>query len=163
MGFREGVARSTLAEANETHDWRIYADFAQVLIGIARPLYAHDPISVDLDQSLYALNFDRGLVLSKLCPREQREAEIDCGEDAHLAGSAWQNSTFVRINDGTMHDVNILDEILPEAGAFNVLLQWSLFARGGQEHWRELRSHGDSDGYRIGQGVSGFNAARQLR
>ncbi len=52
MGFRGRVARSTLADANEAHDWRIYADFAQVLIGIARPLYAHDPIGVDLDQSL---------------------------------------------------------------------------------------------------------------
>src|SRR5260370_10325105 len=55
MGFRGRVARSTLADANESHDWRIYADFAQVLIGIARPLYAHDPIGVDLHQSLYAL------------------------------------------------------------------------------------------------------------
>ena len=56
MGFRSRVARSTLAEANESRDWRIYADFAQVLIGIARPLYARDPIGVDLDQSLYALD-----------------------------------------------------------------------------------------------------------
>jgi hypothetical protein len=56
MGFRGRVARSTLADANETHDWRIYADFAQVLIGIARPLYVDDPIGVDLDQSLYALD-----------------------------------------------------------------------------------------------------------
>ena len=56
MGFRGRVARSTLADANDTHDWRIYADFAQVLIGIARPLYASDPIGVELDQSLYALD-----------------------------------------------------------------------------------------------------------
>ncbi len=56
MGFRSRVARSTLADANESRDWRIYADFAQVLIGIARPLYARDPIGVDLDQSLYALD-----------------------------------------------------------------------------------------------------------
>jgi hypothetical protein len=56
MGFRGKVARSTLADANESHDWRIFADFAQVLIRIARPLYAHDPIGVDLDQSLYALD-----------------------------------------------------------------------------------------------------------
>ncbi len=52
MGFRGKVARSTLADANESRDWRIYADFAQVLIRMARPLYAHDPIGVDLDQSL---------------------------------------------------------------------------------------------------------------
>src|SRR5208283_3353784 len=56
MGFRGRVARSTLADANEAHDWRIFADFAQILIRIARPLYAHDPIGVDLDQSLYALD-----------------------------------------------------------------------------------------------------------
>ena len=56
MGFRSKVARSTLADANESRDWRIYADFAQVLIAIARPLYASDPIDVDLDQSLYALD-----------------------------------------------------------------------------------------------------------
>ena len=56
MGFRSKVARSTLADANESRDWRIYADFAQVLIAIARPLYASDPIHVDLDQSLYALD-----------------------------------------------------------------------------------------------------------
>jgi hypothetical protein len=56
MGFRGKVARSTLADANESRDWRIYADFAQVLIGIARPLYAHDPMGVDLEHSLYALD-----------------------------------------------------------------------------------------------------------
>ena len=56
MGFRGKVARSTLADANESRDWRIYADFAQVLIGDARPLYAHDPMGVDLEHSLYALD-----------------------------------------------------------------------------------------------------------
>jgi hypothetical protein len=56
MGFRGKVSRSTLADANESHDWRIFAEFAQVLIGIARPLHTHDPIGVDLDQSLYALD-----------------------------------------------------------------------------------------------------------
>src|SRR5438445_11738018 len=56
MGFRGRVARSTLADANDAHDWRIYADFAQVLIGIARPLYVADPIGVELDHSLYALD-----------------------------------------------------------------------------------------------------------
>src|SRR5207302_7707530 len=56
LGFRGHVSRSTLADANENRDWRIFADFAQVLIGIARPLYAHDPMGVDLEQSLYALD-----------------------------------------------------------------------------------------------------------
>ena len=56
MGFRGTVARATLADANESRDWRVFADFAQILIGIARPLYAHDPIGVDLDHGLYALD-----------------------------------------------------------------------------------------------------------
>jgi len=56
MGFHGRVSRSTLADANDAHDWRIYADFAQVLIGIARPLHVHDPIGVDLTHSLYALD-----------------------------------------------------------------------------------------------------------
>src|SRR5271165_5233915 len=56
MGLRGKVSRTTLADANESHDWRIFADFAQILIGIARPLYLHDPIGVDLDQTLYALD-----------------------------------------------------------------------------------------------------------
>src|SRR5207302_9925541 len=56
VGFRGQVARSTLADANESHDWRIYADFAQVLISIARPLYAADPLGVDLNETLYALD-----------------------------------------------------------------------------------------------------------
>src|SRR5881398_3940724 len=56
MGFRGKVARSTLADANESRDWRIYADFAQVLISIARPLYADDPLSVELNENLYALD-----------------------------------------------------------------------------------------------------------
>ena len=56
MGFRSTVARSTLADANESRDWRIYADFAQILIGIARPLYAQDPIGVELNEGLYALD-----------------------------------------------------------------------------------------------------------
>ena len=56
MGFHGRVARSTLADANDSHDWRIFADFAQVLIRLARPLYASDPNGVELDQSLYALD-----------------------------------------------------------------------------------------------------------
>jgi len=56
MGFRGKVARSTLADANESHDWKIFADFAQILIGVARPLYARDPLGVELNNSLYALD-----------------------------------------------------------------------------------------------------------
>ena len=68
MGFRSKIPRSTLADANETHDWRIFADFAQHLIGIARPLHAEDPIGVDLDHSLYALDSTTIDLCLSLCP-----------------------------------------------------------------------------------------------
>ena len=121
MGFRGRVARSTLAEANESRDWRIYADFAQVLIGIARPLYAHDPIGVDLDQSLYALDsttIDLCLSLFPWARFRQRKAAVKMHTLLDLHGNI---PTFLRITSGDVHDVNILDEIMPEAGAFYVM------------------------------------------
>ena len=121
MGFRGRVARSTLADANESHDWRIYADFAQVLIGIARPLYAHDPIGVDLDQSLYALDsttIDLCLSLFPWARFRKHKAAVKMHTLLDLHGNI---PTFIRITDGTVHDVNILDEISPEAGAFYVM------------------------------------------
>jgi len=121
VGFRGQVARSTLADANETHDWRIYADFAQVLIGIARPLYAHDPIGVDLDQSLYALDsttIDLCLSLFPWARFRQHKAAVKMHTLLDLHGNI---PTFIGITDGTVHDVNILDEILPEAGALYVM------------------------------------------
>ena len=121
VGFRGQVARSTLADANETHDWRIYADFAQVLIGIARPLYAHDPIGVDLDQSLYALDsttIDLCLSLFPWARFRQHKGAVKMHTLLDLHGNI---PTFIGITDGTVHDVNILDEILPEAGAFYVM------------------------------------------
>jgi hypothetical protein len=121
IGFRGRVARSTLADANESHDWRIYADFAQVLIGIARPLYAHDPIGVDLDQSLYALDsttIDLCLSLFPWARFRKHKAAVKVHTLLDLHGNI---PTFIRITDGTVHDVNILDEILPEAGSFYVM------------------------------------------
>jgi hypothetical protein len=121
MGLRGKVARSTLADANESHDWRIYADFAQVLIGIARPLCAHDPIGVDLDQSLYALDsttIDLCLSLFPWARFRRHKAAVKMHTLLDLRGSI---PTFIRITHGKVHDVNILDEILPEAGAFYVM------------------------------------------
>jgi hypothetical protein len=121
VGFRGQVARSTLADANETHDWRIYADFAQVLIGIARPLYAHDPIGVDLAQSLYALDsttIDLCLSLFPWARFRKHKAAVKMHTLLDLHGNI---PTFIRITDGTVHDVNILDEFLPDAGAFYVM------------------------------------------
>jgi hypothetical protein len=121
MGFRGKVARSTLADANESRDWRIYADFAQVLIAIARPLYASDPIGVELDQSLYALDsttIDLCLSLFPWAKFRRHKAAVKMHTLLDLHGNI---PTFIRITDGKVHDVNILDEFLPEAGAFYVM------------------------------------------
>jgi hypothetical protein len=121
VGFRGRVARTTLADANESHDWRIYADFAQVLIRIARPLYAHDPIGVDIEESLYALDsttIDLCLSLFPWARFRRHKAAVKMHTLLDLHGNI---PTFIRITDGKVHDVNILDEILPEAGAFCVM------------------------------------------
>src|SRR3989441_421811 len=121
MGFRSRIARSTLADANETHDWRIFADFAQHLIGVARPLHAEDPMGVDLDHSLYALDsttIDLCLSLFPWAKFRQHKGAVKMHTLLDLHGNI---PTFIRITDGKVHDVNILDEILPEAGAFYVM------------------------------------------
>jgi hypothetical protein len=121
MGLRGKVARSTLGDANEAHDWRIYADFAQVLIGIARPLHARDPIGVDLTQSLYALDsttIDLCLSLFPWAKFRKHKAAVKMHTLLDLHGNI---PTFISITDGKVHDVNILDEIMPEAGAFYVM------------------------------------------
>jgi len=121
VGFRGKVARSTLADANESRDWRIFADFAQVLIRIARPLYAHDPIGVELDQSLYALDsttIDLCLSLFPWAKFRKHKAAVKMHTLLDLHGNI---PTFIGITDGSVHDVNVLDEILPEAGAFYVM------------------------------------------
>src|SRR5271169_1952742 len=120
-GFRGKVARSTLADANESHDWRIFADFAQVLIAIARPLHARDPMGVDLQQSLYALDsttIDLCLSLFPWARFRRRKAAVKMHTLLDLHGNI---STFIRVTSGDVHDVNLLDEIMPEAGAFYVM------------------------------------------
>jgi hypothetical protein len=121
MGFHGRVARSTLADANDTHDWRIYADFAQVLIRVARPLYVSDSIGLDLDHSLYALDsttIDLCLSLFPWAKFRKNKAAVKMHTLLDLHGNI---PTFISITDGTVHDVNVLDEILPEAGAFYVM------------------------------------------
>ena len=121
MGFRTRIARSTLADANETHDWRIFADFAQHLIATARPLYVGDPIGVDLDASLYALDsttIDLCLSLFPWARFRRHKAAVKMHTLLDLRGNI---PTFIGITDGKVHDVNMLDAILPEAGAFYVM------------------------------------------
>jgi hypothetical protein len=121
MGLRGKVSRTTLADANESHDWRIFADFAQVLIAMARPLYAGDPIGVDLDASLYALDsttIDLCLALFPWARFRKHKGAVKMHTLLDLHGNI---PTFISITEGKVHDVNILDEILPEAGAFYVM------------------------------------------
>jgi hypothetical protein len=121
MGFRGKVTRSTLADANESHDWRIFADFAQILISMARPLYACDPLGVDLNNSLYALDsttIDLCLSLFPWAKFREHKAAVKMHTLLDLHGNI---PTFIRITDGKVHDVNILDEIMPEPGAFYVM------------------------------------------
>ncbi|MGA2219255.1 MAG: IS4 family transposase [Terracidiphilus sp.] len=121
LGFRGKLARSTLADANELRNWRIFADFAHVLIDIARPLYAADPIGADLDQSLHTLDsttIDLCLSLFPWARFRKRKAAVKMHTLLDLHGNI---PTFIRVSDGKVHDVNILDEIGIEAGAFYVM------------------------------------------
>jgi hypothetical protein len=115
------VARSTLADANESRDWRIFADFAQTLIATARDLYAREPMGVDLDQSLYALDsttIDLCLSLFPWAKFRRHKAAVKMHTLLDLHGNI---PTFIRVTSGDVHDVNLLDEILPETGAFYVM------------------------------------------
>jgi hypothetical protein len=121
MGCRSGVAHSTLADANESRDWRIYADFAQTLMATARRLYARYPTGVDLEQSLYALDSTTIDLCLKLFPWarfRRRKAAVKMHTLLDLRGKI---PAFVHITEGKVHDVNVLDEIVPEASAFYVM------------------------------------------
>lgn len=120
-GFRGRVSRSTLADANEHRDWRIYADFARVLIDQARRLYRDEDLGVELDQTVYAFDsttIDLCLSLFPWAPFQQQKAAIKLHTLLDLRGSI---PAFIRVTDGRVHDVLVLDEIIPEAGSFYVL------------------------------------------
>ena len=121
MGIRGRVSRSTLADANESHDWRIFADFAQVLIARARLLYAHDPFGAELQLSAYALDsttIDLCLAMFPWARFRERKGAVKMHTLIDLHGNI---PLFVCVTDGKMHDVNILDQLRPEAGAFYVM------------------------------------------
>ena len=121
MGIRGAVARSTLADANESRDWRIYADFAQVLIATARQLYLDDEIGVRLKKTVYALDsttIDLCLALFPWARFRRRKGAIKLHTLLDLRGSI---PTVVIVTTGKVHDVNILDEITFEAGSFYVM------------------------------------------
>ena len=120
-GFRTMVARNTLAKANENRDWRIYADFAQVLIGIARKLYAQDDFGVTLDQTAYAFDsttIDLCLSLFPWANFRKHKGAIKLHTLIDLRGSI---PCFIRISSGKMHDVKALDDLPIEPGALYVM------------------------------------------
>jgi transposase len=121
LGIRGNVARSTLADANELRDWRIYEELAHWLISRARKLYAHDDVGVDLDETLYALDsttIDLCLTLFPWARFRRHKAAVKMHTLLDLRGAI---PTFIRITEGKLHDVHFLDELILEAGAFYVM------------------------------------------
>jgi IS4 transposase len=121
MGIRSSVSRSTLADANERRDWRIYADFAQALIRIARPLYANEDLGLDLDNTVYALDastIDLCLSVFPWALFRSTKSAVKLHTLLDLRGNI---PTFIHISDGKLHDVNVLDILLPEPGAFYIM------------------------------------------
>lgn len=120
-GFRGNISRSTLADANRVHDWRIFADFAQVLIGRARKLYADEPMGVELEQAVYALDsttIDLCLSLFPWARFRRRKGAVKLHTLVDLRGNI---PTFVRITHGKTHDVTALDHLPIEPGSFYVM------------------------------------------
>jgi len=121
MGIRGGISRNTLSNANKVRDWRIYADFAQSLIQVARKLYVDEDIGAELDNTVYALDattIDLCLSVFPWAHFRSTKAAVKLHTLLDLRGAI---PTFIHISDGKMHDVNVLDLLLPEAGAFYVM------------------------------------------
>ena len=122
MGFRcKTIARNTLSNANAVRPWQMYADFAQHLIGIARPLYANEPLAVDLDATVYAFDattIDLCLSVYPWAPFRSAKAAIKLHTLLDLRGAI---PSFIRITDGKTHEVNILDDLIIEPGAYYLL------------------------------------------
>ncbi len=121
MGIQSRVSRSTLADANEVRDWRIYADFAQSLIRMARRLYADEPFGVDLKETVYALDastIDLCLSVFSWAPFRSTKAAIKLHTLLDLRGNI---PSFLHISDGKLHDVTVLDLLRPEPGAFYIM------------------------------------------
>lgn len=120
-GFRGRVSRSTLADANRTHDWRIFADFAQILIARARKLYADETLSTELDETVYALDsttIDLCLSLFPWAPFRRRKGAVKLHTLIDLRGNI---PCFIHISHGKTHDVTALDHLTLEPGAFYVM------------------------------------------
>jgi IS4 transposase len=121
VGIRGSVARSTLADANESRDWRIYADFCHVLIGMARTLYRNEEFSIELEQMAYALDATTIDLCLSLFPWAHFRKEKGAVKMHTLIDLKCSIPTFIEITDGKVHDVNILDVLIPEPGSFYVM------------------------------------------
>ena len=121
LGIGNAVSRSILADANEARPWKIYADFAHILIAQARKLYAKDNVGVDVDSTVYALDattIDLCLSLFPWAPFRTTKAAVKLHTLLDLRGNI---PSFIHISDGKLHDVNVLDILIPEAGAFYMM------------------------------------------
>ncbi len=121
MGIRSGISRNNLSSANQTRDWRIYADFAQVLIGEARSLYAEEKLEVDLDATVYALDastIDLCLSMFPWAKFRKTKGAVKLHTLLNLQGNIPE---FILISDGKLHDVNVLDYLVPMPGAYYVM------------------------------------------
>ncbi len=121
MGLHATVSRSTLADANESRDWRMDAEFAHALIRTARPLYAHDDLGLELANTVYAVDattIDLCLSLFPWAPFRSTKAAIKLPTLLDLRSAI---PSFIHISDGKLHDVNVLDLLLPEPAAFSIM------------------------------------------
>lgn len=121
MGFRTVVSRNTLSNANSVRDWRIYAEFAQELISIARKLYANEDLGLDLDNTVYALDsttIDLCLSVFPWARFRKTKGAVKLHTLLDLQGNI---PTFIHISDGKLHDVNVLDILIPEPGSFYIM------------------------------------------
>jgi len=120
-GIRGNISKSTLADANENRDWRIYADFAQILISRARHIYKDDPFGVEINETVYALDsttIDLCLSLFPWAKFRKHKAAVKLHALLDLHGNI---PSFIEITDGKVHDVNILDEIFSEPGSYYIM------------------------------------------
>jgi hypothetical protein len=192
LGIRGSVARNTPANANATRVWRIYCDFAQSLIATARSLYADESFGLDLQDTVYALDattIDLCLSVFPWAPFRSTKAAIKLHTLLDLRGNI---PSFIFISDGKLHDVNILDQLLPEPGAIyvmdrgyidferlgrfneagsffviraktNLKGQASILARGGQTDGVDLRSNCRAHRLLFAQGLRGTPATDQVQ
>ena len=155
-GFRGNISRSTLADANRTHDWRIYADFAQVLIDRARKMYANEPIAGELEQAVYALDsttIDLCLSLFPWAAFRQHKGAVKLHTLVDLRGNI---PCFIRITNGKTHDVRILDQLPIEPGSFYVMDR-------GYVDFRRLHRFTTSSAYFVTRAKRGLDFTRRGR